>query len=145
MFAEGLGFGPLGTTHLPEILSQARCYFPEVHMLMLKDSLELTDEDRARLLDAVLEVPGDSVVITHGTSTMGDTARFLEGRVGNNTVVLTGAMRPFSLGMSDAMFNLGSAVASAQVLEAGVWGTMNGRIFPAHKLTKNESAGRFDL
>lgn len=145
MLTEGLGFDPAGTTHLPEILRQARCYFPEVHPLMLKDSLELTAEDRATLLDAILAAPEDSIVITHGTSTMGETARYLEGRVDGKTVVLTGAMRPFSLGMSDGVFNLGAAVASAQVLKAGVWGAMNGRIFPARDVTKNEGVGRFDV
>ncbi len=145
MLSEGLWFDPAGTTHLLEMLRQARCYFPEVDPIMLKDSLELTDEDRLRVLEAILAAPEDRIVITHGTSTMGATARFLDGRVKGKTVVLTGAMRPFSLGASDSMFNLGAAVASAQILEAGVWGTMNGRVFSAQDLRKNAAAGRFDV
>lgn len=145
MLSEGLGFEPSGSSHLPDILRQARCYFPEVQQIMLKDSLELTAADRATMLDAVLSAPEDGVVITHGTSTMGETTRYLDGRVGNKTVVLTGAMRPFSLGMSDGAFNLGCAIAGAQLLAAGVWATMNGRLFPALNVAKNEVLGRFDV
>jgi L-asparaginase len=76
---------------------------------------------------------------------MGETARFLDGRCAGKTVVLTGAMRPFSLFASDGEFNLGSAVVAAQVLESGVWGVMNGRVFPAACLGKNVEQGRFDV
>jgi L-asparaginase len=75
---------------------------------------------------------------------MGDTARFLSTKVRDKTIVLTGAMRPFSLYASDGEFNLGGAVIAAQVLPAGIWGVMNGRVFAAEDLNKNVEQGRFD-
>lgn len=142
--SEGLAFSPDGATHIPEMLRIGRCHFPVVQLLMLKDSLHFTDSDRQAISAAVSQAEERAIVITHGTGTMGETARFLVGHAPDKTVVLTGAMRPFSLYASDGEFNLGGAIAAAQVLEAGVWGVMNGRVFPAERLDKNVEQGRFD-
>ena len=141
---EGLGFAPDGATHIPEMLRVGRCHFPAVQLLMLKDSLYFDDADRDTIAAAAVAAPEQALVITHGTGTMGETARFLEDHVGDKTVVLTGAMRPFSLSSSDGEFNLGGVVVAAQLLGAGVWGVMNGRTFPAAALNKNIEQGRFD-
>jgi len=142
---EGLTFEPDGATHIPELLRIGRCHFPAVELLMLKDSLHFDDTDREAIVAAVARAGEEAIVITHGTGTMGETARFLHGRHPGKTVVLTGAMRPFSLFASDGEFNLGSAVVAAQLLENGVWGVMNGRVFPAASLGKNVEQGRFDV
>jgi L-asparaginase len=142
---EGLAFAPDGATHIPELLRIGRCHFPVVELLMLKDSLLFDDTDREDIAAAVARAPEEAVVITHGTGTIGKTARFLDGRCPGKTVVLTGAMRPFSLFASDGEFNLGGAVVAAQLLETGVWGVMNGRVFPAARLGKNAEQGRFDI
>lgn len=142
--SEGLSFSPDGATHIPEMLRIGRCHFPTVELLMLKDSLYFADADREAIAEAVARAPETAVVITHGTGTMGETARFLEPRTDGKTVVLTGAMRPFSLYASDGEFNLGGAIIAAQVLEPGIWGVMNGRVFPAERLNKNVEQGRFD-
>jgi len=141
---EGLGFAPDGATHIPEMLRIGRCHFATVKLLMLKDSLYFDDADRAAIAQAIADAPEPALVITHGTSTMGDTERFLAGKTSGKTVVLTGAMRPFSLSSSDGEFNLGGAVVAAQLLDPGVWGVMNGRVFAADKLNKNTEQGRFD-
>lgn len=142
---EGLAFAPDGSTHIPELLRVGRCYFPTVELLMLKDSLLFEDADRQAIATAVERAPEPAVIITHGTGTMGETARFLATRCADKVVVLTGAMRPFSLFASDGEFNLGGAVIAAQMLESGVWGVMNGRVFPADRLDKNVAQGRFDM
>jgi len=149
---EGLAFSPDGATHIPEMLRIGRCHFPSVQLLMLKDSLYFDDGDRQAIAAAVADAPEPAVIVTHGTGTMGETARYLAGQIGGQTggqiggktVVLTGAMRPFSLSASDGEFNLGAAVIAAQLLEPGVWGAMNGRVFPADRLNKNVEQGRFD-
>ena len=143
--SEGLSFSPDGATHIPEMLRIGRCHFPVVELLMLKDSLYFNDGDREAIAAAVMNAPESLIVITHGTGTMGETARFLTGRVEDRTVVITGAMRPFSLYASDGEFNLGGAVVAAQLLSPGVWGVMNGRIFAASSLDKNVEQGRFDV
>jgi L-asparaginase len=142
--SEGLAFAQDGSTHIPEMLRIGRCHFPVVQLLMLKDSLDFDDKDRKAIADAAIEAPEHSIVITHGTGTMGKTARSLAGHIKSKTVVLTGAMRPFSLYASDGEFNLGGAVVAAQLLDVGVWGVMNGRIFAADNLNKNVEQGRFD-
>lgn len=142
--SEGLAFSPDGATHIPEMLRIGRCHFPTVTLLMLKDSLYFEDAEREAIARAVAEAGEEALVITHGTGTMGDTARYLAARVTGKTVVLTGAMRPFSLFSSDGEFNLGGAVVAAQVLDPGVWGVMNGCVFPAESLNKNTEQGRFD-
>ncbi|MCE0503780.1 MULTISPECIES: asparaginase domain-containing protein [unclassified Roseivivax] len=144
---EGLGFSPDGATHLPEMLRIGRCHFAEVEKVLLKDSLYFDAADRAAIAEAVLRAPEPALVVTHGTGTMGETARDLAPQIEGTgkTVVLTGAMRPFSLYASDGEFNLGGAVVAAQILGPGVWGVMNGRVFPAERLDKNVEQGRFDL
>jgi L-asparaginase len=141
---ESLDFPPDGQTHLPDLLKTARCYFPLVQTVLMKDSLDFTPADRHAILDAVQQAPENRIVITHGTGTMGETARFLAGHVTDKTVILTGAMRPFSLSASDADFNMGGAIVAAQILGHGVWGVMNGRVFAAKDLDKNTQTGRFD-
>lgn len=145
---EGLGFAHDGKTHLPELLKTSRCHFPTVELLMLKDSLDFDDADRQAIALAVIRAPERAIVVTHGTGTMGQTARFLAPLIAQSkagkTVVLSGAMRPYSLQKSDADFNIGGAIISAQVLGAGVWGVMNGRVFAAEDLVKNTDLGRFD-
>ncbi len=138
---EALGFGT--ASQVPDILARGRCSFPVVELLTLKDSLEFDDSDRERLAVAVAKSAETAVVVTHGTGTMGQSARYLADRVAGKTVVLTGAIRPFALGGSDASFNLGGAVIAAQVLAEGVWGVMNGRPIEAADLDKNTKTGRF--
>ena len=59
------------------------------------------------------------IVITHGTDTMAETAAVLGEANKGKTVVLTGAMVPYTFGSSDGMFNLGTAMAFVQTLGKG--------------------------
>jgi L-asparaginase len=132
-------------SHLPEMLSLGRSRLDlDIRTLMMIDSLEMTDADRAIIADQCVAAPGDRIVITHGTDTMPETARFLENRSLNKTIVLTGAMIPYKFGSSDGLFNLGSALAFVQVLPAGVYVAMNGRCFAAGRVVKNKKTGSFE-
>ncbi len=141
---EGLSFPDDGHSQVPGLLQNARCHHPAVTELLQMDSLHFTDFERDLILNACKDAAETALVVTHGTGTMGATARHLEGKIAGKTVVLTGAMRPYSLGRSDAAFNLGGAIVAAQCLPEGVWGVMNGCVFPAAKLEKNIQTGRFD-
>lgn len=142
--SEGLGFEDKQPTHMDELLRQARTEIKSCDVLMKIDSLDMTDSDREVILQAVQTAPEEAIIITHGTGTMGLTAKYLSHYVANKTVVLTGAMRPFSLGQSDAPFNVGGAIIAVQTLPHGVYGVMNGRVFTAGELRKNTQTGRFD-
>ena len=112
------------------------------------DSLDMRDEDREIILKAIITSPENRLVVTHGTGTMELTAKYLAAALGGGAsekvVVLTGAMRPWSLGRSDGAFNLGGAVVAARLLPPGVYGVMNGRVFNAQDLHKDTESGRFD-
>ncbi len=128
---------------IPALLAQARVALPfRVMELMRKDSLELTDADRALIAGVVREAPETRVVITHGTDTMTDTARALAGIAGK-TVVLTGALSPARFAETDAPFNLGMAFATAQTAPTGVWIAMSGQVFNGLNVRKDRAAGKF--
>ena len=115
------------------------------------NSFHLTFADllkvRAAVAQATQDPNIDGVVITHGTDTMPETARYLEANatLGTKVVVLTGAMQPASMRKSDASFNLGAAVAALNLLEPGVYISMSGRIFPASAVKKDRARGIFEI
>lgn len=128
---------------IPAVLEQARVALPvRVMELMRKDSLELTDADRALIAAAIREAPETRVVITHGTDTMTETAKALADITGK-TIVLTGALSPARFAETDAPFNLGMAFATAQVAAPGVWIAMSGQVFDGLKVRKDRAAGKF--
>jgi len=142
---ESLTFAKDETTLIPEILSRGRCHHPRIRQLFLKDSLDFKDADRAAIVEAIQAATEPAIVVTHGTGTLGQSAREVAQHVSGKTVVFTGAMRPHSLSASDASFNLGAAIVAAQTLPEGCYGVMNGRVFEAAELNKNTEHGRFDI
>jgi len=133
-------------THVRDMLKRARCRLSvTVQQLMLKDSLEMTDADRKRILSVSRRARERRIVITHGTDTMEKTARVL-GEAGlSKTIILTGAMIPYNFGgSSDGLFNLGSALSFSQSLPNGVYVAMNGEVFPWDSVKKNRRLGRFE-
>ncbi len=132
-------------THLPEMLRLGRCHLDiSLRTLMMVDSLDMTDEDRATIVEHCRRCEETQIVITHGTDTMVETARALAEGVSGKTIVLTGAMVPYAFGSSDGLFNLGSALSFVQVLPAGVYVAMNGRCFPWDNVRKNRELGVFE-
>jgi len=117
-------------------------YGIRVEELMRKDSLELDNTDRVAIRAAVEAAVERQIIITHGTDTMTETAKVLEG-VAGKTIVLVGALSPGRFAKTDAPFNLGMAVATAQTAPAGVWIAMSGTVFAASKARKDRAAGAF--
>lgn len=142
--AETLGFPGDGGSQVPDLLQYSRCHFPRLTHVLQMDSLDFTDGERDIILQAVRDAAEDAIVITHGTGTLGETARHLDGKTGAKTVVLTGAIRPHALWRSDAPFNLGGAIVASQCLPAGVHAVMNGRVFAAARVHKDPRSLRFD-
>ena len=132
-------------THVPEMLRLGRSRVDVViQALMMVDSLEMTDADRAVIVRHCRSSVEDHLVITHGTDTMVETAGALAEAVTSKTLVLTGAMIPYAFGSSDGLFNLGSALSFAQVLPPGVYLAMNGTAFPWNRVRKNRETGIFE-
>ncbi len=132
-------------THVREMLQLGRCRLEmELRTLMMVDSTEINEVDREIILKSCQECSTDQIVITHGTDTMAETARMLGEADLGKTIVLTGAIVPYTFGSSDGLFNLGSALAFAQSLPPGVYVAMNGRYFPWDNVRKNRSTGIFE-
>ena len=132
-------------THLGDMLTRGRCLVPvSVETLMMIDSLDMTDGDRALILRRSIETPEQRIIITHGTDSMEQTAAVLGQGVTGKTIVLTGAMVPYTFGSSDGMFNLGAALALVQTLPPGVYVAMNGRCFDWRSVRKNRQLGVFE-
>lgn len=132
------------TSHLGEMLERSRSTVNiDSEVLFLKDSLDMSDKDRGLILSKCLECSEDTIVITHGTDTMVETAKLLGDQVKNKVIVLFGSMIPYSVNYSDALFNLGIALSAVQNKAKGIYIAMNGQVFDFDKVQKDKSLGIF--
>ena len=115
----------------------------EMNALMRKDSLHMTDEDRAAIRAAVEASDARHILITHGTDGMVDTAKTLKG-LDDRRIVITGALFPARFRDSDAVFNIGCAIGAVQCVKPGVWIVMNGNVWDPEKVVKNVAENRFE-
>jgi L-asparaginase len=144
IYFDALSQFEVGESQLQAILDEALVDFEyDVVPFLQKDSLEIDDADRARLRDFIAADDGAYYVITHGTDTMPETAEVLAGLEGK-TIVLTGALSPARFRTTDAVFNVGMAVAAAQVAKPGVYIAMSGQVFEAGAVRKNRAENRFE-
>lgn len=135
-------------SYIPRFIPMLKLYestiFSEVCM---KDSRDIKSADRKKILNAVKKSKSKRIIITHGTYTVGDTARYLNKKLKNQdkTIIFVCSMVPL-IGFSptDAGFNLGYAVAKSQDLGGGVFVCMNGRVFEPGEVVKILSEGRFE-
>lgn len=104
----------------------------KITTVVKKDSLDLTDKDRADIKQALLDAKEDRIVVTHGTDTILKTAQVLAD-ITDKTIILTGARLPEKFYDSEADFNLGMAVAGAQILSPGIYIALYGLISPWDK------------
>jgi L-asparaginase len=136
-----LQFGP---GHLAEVIRRSRMTVPAtLEELPFLDSLDMQDADRQRILASATRSVEKGIVVIHGTDTMRETAEVMGLAKLDKTIVLTGAMIPYEIANSDALFNFGYACAAAQLLPVGVYVAMNGRVFTWDKVEKNRVAGVF--
>jgi L-asparaginase len=145
IYFDALSQFEVGESPIDAILSEGLVDFDyAVHPMFRKDSLELTNEDRQALRDYVANDDAARCVISHGTDTMVETANVLSGIAGKR-IVLTGSLTPARFKSTDAIFNVGLAVAAVQLVDPGVYIAMSGQIFPADKVRKNREENRFEL
>ncbi len=119
----------------------------DTHDLMQKDSLELTDEDRERILAAVRELlpQRDAILVIHGTDTLELTGEHLCQALPEpgTPVLLTGAMRPYEFRDSDAQQNVTVALLAARLVAPGVYAVMHGRVLRFPGVVKDRKALTF--
>jgi L-asparaginase len=144
VYFDSKGGYAVGAPIVRRILQQAQVTSSySVLELMRKDSLDMTAADRGAIRDAIAQCEASRVVVTHGTDTMVVSAKAFTGIAGK-TIVLTGALQPGLFSDSDAAFNLGMAVAAAQILPEGVYIAANGHVFVAGQVRKNFALNRFE-
>ena len=131
---------------LPNIIKRSRITLKvDFEELFFKDSLDMDNEDRLMIATRIKTEPIKNIVVVHGTDTMVQTAQTIKEHASQDkVVVITGAMLPFSIKESDAMFNFGGAFIAAQTLNPGIWISMNGHIFKSDDVEKNTRKGIFE-
>lgn len=144
IYFDALSQFEVGESQVQHILAEGLVDFDfDVVPLMHKDSLEIDDADRRKLRDYIEKDDGSRYVVTHGTDSMPATAQVLSGLEGK-TIVLTGALSPARFKTTDAVFNVGMAVAAVQVASPGVYIAMSGQLFEAGSVRKNRAENRFE-
>ncbi|NRA67301.1 MAG: asparaginase [Pseudobacteriovorax sp.] len=135
----------VGEPQIAHILRESRIAVPyQIESILQKDSLDLTDEDRALIYSKVSRCKEKRIIITHGTDTMAETAKLLSG-IDDKVCVFTGSMEPAKIKSSDAAFNVGCALAAVQLLPPGSYIAMNGKIFNAVNVRKNLAKKTFEV
>jgi L-asparaginase len=134
----------VGDSQVNHILSEGLAAFEfDIVPMFRKDSLEFTDDDRQQLRTFIEKDAATLFVITHGTDTMVQTAKAIAGIAGKS-IVITGALSPARFKGTDAIFNVGLAVAAVQLVQPGVYIAMNGQVFAADDVRKNRDENRFE-
>lgn len=134
----------VGESQIRHILDEGLASFDyDVVPMFQKDSLDLTAEDRSKLRNFIENDDAERYVITHGTDTLTETAAILT-KLPKKHIVLTGALTPARFKTTDAVFNIGMAVAAVQVVLPGVYLAMSGQIFAAGEVRKNRDRNRFE-
>jgi L-asparaginase len=144
IYFDALSEFKIGDPQIAEVIKYVHAAFThEVKVVLRKDSLEFDDADRKTIRTAVINASSDKVLVTHGTDTMCETGRELIG-ISGKTIVLTGALTPARFRETDAVFNIGFALACVQILPPGVYIAMNGRVFDPRKTRKNRERNIFE-
>lgn len=147
-------YDPIKETTIPNVHSTIPLFIPILKLyetcsfteLFMKDSRAVTDNDRQKVIKEVLKCNAKRIIISHGSYTVADTAKYLRKylRKHKSVIIFVCAMIPLTgIVPTDAGFNLGYAVAKSQDLKDGIYVCMNGRVFTPEEIYKILSEGRF--
>ena len=132
---------------IPRFVKSLKLYDPvEFTEVCMKDSRDIVEKDLKNILNVVEKSPHKKIIITHGTYTMPDTARFLKANLKrkDQTIIITGSMIPLlGFSPSDGPFSIGYSISKVQDLEPGIYVCMNGRVFSSEEVMKVNKEGRF--
>ncbi|HIP44726.1 MAG TPA: asparaginase [Sulfurospirillum arcachonense] len=116
----------------------------KIKNIIHKDSLDILDIDRKEIVDLIKNSPSEKILIIHGTDTMDKTAEFLEKYVSDKTILLTGAMVPFSIDSVEANANLSMSLGYLlHCTKKGVFIAMHGLVDDHKNIYKNRKIGVF--
>jgi L-asparaginase len=134
-------------TKIDRYLKQLRLPDAEIDAISVMniDSLEMTREDREKLLEVIRRRLDAPIVITHGTDTLVETGLFLKARLPDLPVpiIFTGAMTPLGFERSDGLQNLTESLLAARLLQPGIWLVIHNQVFPIDRVRKDRAMARF--
>ena len=113
--------------------------------VLYKDSLEITLSDRMELLAFIEKIEYNKILLVHGTDTMDESAKFLAQNLKNKTIVITGAMKPYSIDPVEATANFMQGIGFLQNCDdKKVYIAMHGMVKEYTKIKKNKKKGIFE-
>lgn len=148
-YSEQLGIVTNRGARVSDYLRRLRLPGTDVHLvqLMNKDSLEITPEDRSKLVMVIEQLLplGFPIVVTHGTDTLVESGMLLQREILHLAVpvILTGAMKPLGFDSSDGLQNLTESLLAARLLGPGVFVVFHGQVFPIDQARKDRELGTF--
>ena len=135
---------PKDSLALDEIISYCYNIDFDVLNIIFKDSLEMSDVDRELIVRTIKNCKNQNIIIVHGTDTMDLTAKYLDEKIKDKTIVLTGAMLPISINKVEATLNFSQAIGFLNAnIENGVYISMHGSVKNYKNLIKNRELGKF--
>ncbi len=135
---------PKDSLALDEIISYCYNIDFEVLNIISKDSLEMNDDDRELIVRTIKNCKNQNIIIVHGTDTIDLTAKYLDEKVNDKTIILTGAMLPISINKVEATLNFSQAIGFFNSnCENGIYISMHGSVKNYKKLIKNRELGKF--
>ena len=135
---------PKDSLALDEIINY--CYNIDFDVLNIisKDSLEMSDVDRELIVRTIKNCKNQNIIIVHGTDTMDLTASFIDEKIRDKTIILTGSMLPISINKVEATLNFSQAIGFLNAnVQNGVYISMHGSVKNYKKLIKNRELGKF--
>ena len=119
----------VGQTIIGSLLNEAQVtHLYRIMEVLQKDSVDLNDADRQPIHSAIVGDLSALIIVTHGTDTMTDTAQYLTDIEGK-TIIMARSLAPARFAMTDAMFNVGMAVAAVRAMYHGVYIAINSTVF----------------
>jgi L-asparaginase len=144
LYFDALSEFQIGEPVVDDLLQRMNVGFDySVQPLLRLDSLDMTDDHRRQIQQAVEYAEADKILITHGTDGMVETAKWLVDIKGK-CIFLTGALQPAAFSFTDAVFNIGCAIGGLQSKPPGVYIAMSGQVFVADQVVKNHAESRFE-
>ncbi|WP_323669112.1 asparaginase domain-containing protein [Aliarcobacter butzleri] len=135
---------PTDNIALEEIIQNCFNVDFEIINIISKDSLEIIDEDRDILIETIKKLENENIIVVHGTDTIDITAKYLNNRIENKKIVLTGAMVPMSIKKVEATLNFAQAIGFLNAkISNGIYISMHGAVKSYDKLLKNRILGQF--
>ena len=135
---------PKDSLALDEIISYCYNIDFEVLNIISKDSLQMNDTDRELIVKTMKDCKNENIIIVHGTDTMDLTALYLDEKIKNKNIVLTGAMIPIAINKIEATLNFSTSIGFLNSnIKNGIYIAMHGSVKNYTKLLKNRELGKF--